>query len=94
MVKLETTGRKGTLKETDNMDAKESRRISQANLNKIHTDYQEEVFKAIRKAMQEGKFECTFNKANNDFISTLIDLGYTVIVQGDQRDGDYLKISW
>lgn len=78
------------------MNAKEARELSEQNRKNLEDEFISRVMQIIKSQTSKGLFECTFSKynINKEYVPKLRELGYSVEIINDQRDGDYLKISW
>ena len=54
----------------------------------------EEILAKILKSAQAGHASLTVNSTDSIIASRLKTLGYGVKITSDQRDGDYMTITW
>ena len=54
----------------------------------------EEILAKVLKAAQQGHGSITVSCADNIIAKRLTVLGYSVKVTSDQRDGDFMTITW
>jgi hypothetical protein len=54
----------------------------------------EKILAAVLQASQQGQSSLTVDCADTIVASRLRTLGYTAKITNDQRDGDFMTISW
>lgn len=54
----------------------------------------EKILSSVLKAAQQGHGSITVNTADQIIVGRLKTLGYGVKITSDQRDGDYMTITW